>query len=161
MALFAGRDVERLLLKMLMGLCGAKAARTPQGEHLPWSPPAPWLRILFGQHDFPPAYGLYMQGRIGAAQTHDPGHVQLAPLTTENEISGALVSLVGITFVLAMRTITGRRAGAIDDDSIYRPGELLYVDTTTATQHSIFFAWRGEYTTQVRHEWRPGPVANA
>lgn len=153
MFLFPGVDVERWLLKALMGFCGAGAARTPDGIPIPWAPPDMWLRILFGLYAFPATWGLYVQGRLGAKQMFDPGHVRIAPLTNNpDEISGVLVEMVGISFALATRH-SSRRAGAIDDHSIYRPGELKFVDAPSGTEQSLCFAWRGHYTTQVLLNW--------
>ncbi|HEY6458581.1 MAG TPA: hypothetical protein VIY73_00480 [Polyangiaceae bacterium] len=151
--LFPGVDIERWMLKALMGLCSAGAARTPDGIPLPWVPPERWLRILYGESSFPYTWGLYVEGRVGAAQMFSPGHVRISPLTTDGEIGGTVVEFVGVRFILVMRDAR-RKGGAIDDHAIYHPGELLFVDESTGTRHSLCFAWPSRHdATQVLLNW--------
>ena len=156
--LFAGIDVERWMLKVLIGLVCSGNARTIDGEPFPGAVPEHWLKILFGESTFPPTWGLYMLGRIGDGMRLDPGHVAIAPLTTDRLISGLQAEVAGVRLVLVMRDIGGGRTGALDDLSIHRPNELLIVDPTSGCERSVCFAWSegqagGQYP--FRLDWLP------
>jgi hypothetical protein len=163
-ALFAGIDLERWILKSLMGLASARAARTSEGDALPWDPPAFWCRILFGEFGYPDTWGLYARGEIAHSFELEPGHVRLAPLTTNAAISGCALWLAGLELSLAMRDVPARRTGGIRDDSIRRPTELLFEDRPSGTAHSLCFAWsnkwQGERITIAWSGPREHPAAN-
>ena len=85
MKLFPGADVERWLLKALLGLASSGSARAIDGERLPWSPPAEWCRALFGQRPFSAPWGLYVSGTLGEGMRLDASEITLAPLRTDHE----------------------------------------------------------------------------
>jgi hypothetical protein len=155
-SLFSGVDIERWMLKALMGLASAKAARTPEGEPIPWAPPPRWLRILFGDFAFPDTWGIYVRGTIGHQMMLDPSSISVAPLTTGDEISGCQVLFGGFEFALIARDVPSRRTGAVVDESIYRPCEIIFEDPPTGTVRSIYLAWTTKWKGEAVHvAWSP------
>jgi hypothetical protein len=156
--LFPGADIERWLLKVTLGLACSGNAQAPDGrrlilsEDLLWS----WSRTLFGRMGFPPTWGLYVRGGIGETARLEPGQFWVGSLTTDGELSGCLVSMAGVELVLAMHKVTGP-TGAINNESIYRPNELLFSDPASKTERSLCIAWGGGRIVggQVQFERRP------
>jgi len=156
LVLFAGADVERWILKALMGAASSGAARTTEGEQIAWAPSRSWLRVLFGRAGFPRTWGLYVKGRLGDEIDLDPREVSIAPLCTDGEISGCRATFAGFEFVLAMHDVGARREGALDDLAVQHPDEILFVDAASNTEQSLCFTWpRGRGGGQVTVDWRP------
>lgn len=140
-AMLAGVDLERWLLKALMGMMSAGFGRTTDGNAIEWSAPSLWQRIVFGEVGFPSSWGLYVSGRLGDSMQLNPGDLSMAPLTTEEEVSGCVATFAGARFALVLRDVGAARTGGIDDDSIRRPHELLFQDLPTSTRQSLCFTW--------------------
>jgi hypothetical protein len=159
MVLFAGIDVERWYLKVLMGMMSAGVGRTPKGAPLPWSPPALWLRILYGEYAFPQSWGLYITGRLGEALRLDSNELSFSPLTTESAVSGCTATMAGLRFTLVLRDVGAHRWGAIDDASLRRPSGLIFRDAPSRTERSLFFTWPtedcGRYGHVLTLDWSP------
>lgn len=140
--LFAGADFTRWMLKALMGLASARAARRPGGEPLPWSPPPLWLRILFGRVSFPKTWGLYVRAQAGSHHSLDATHVSIAPFSgNDGEINGCLVHFAGFEFALAMTDVGLRPGGPQLGPSVYRPDGLRFRSIASSTFHWICFGW--------------------
>ncbi len=139
--LFAGVDVERWFLKALMGAASGGAARLLDGTPIAWSPPSLWSRILFHRAGFPKTWGLYVKGRVGDRVMLDPREVSLAPLMTDDGVSGCVATVAGFEFVLAMCDVGPRRAGALDDHAVHHPDELFFLDEPSRTEQSLCFTW--------------------
>jgi hypothetical protein len=155
-ALFPGIDIERWLLKCIMGLAAGHAVRTPEGAPIPWSPTPLWCRLLFGRVSFPSTWGLYVHGEAGRAMRLDPGRVTLTPMTASEDVSGCVVTLVGFDFTLAACDVTARRAGALNDASIHRPTEIVFADPPSHTTHSVCLAWSNKWVGEAIHTtWSP------
>jgi hypothetical protein len=153
--LFTGVDVERWMLKTLIGLASSGNARERNGTRITWSVPDLWLKILFGPFTFTRSWGLYVSARVGDPVPLDPRHVGFAPLMTDGVISGLQAQVADLRLCLAMRDVGVRRAGAIDDDSMHRPNELLFCDARAGTRRSLCFAWAfGLVGGQIQLDWR-------
>jgi hypothetical protein len=134
--LFAGVDIERWMLKALIGMASAGAARAA-GAPIAWTPPRDWLRVLFAWSGFPASWGLYVSGRLGDRFDLDSRTVSISPLLVRGALAGLEAKIAGLRVVLVMHEIRGRATGAIDDESIRRPDELLFTDVG----HSLCFTW--------------------
>jgi hypothetical protein len=136
-----GRDVERWLLKVLCGaVAGGHAARA-SGEPVPREVPDRWVRILFGQQEMPPSWGLYLHGTVGG-QALRPGatEINVAPISVNGKSVGVEVDVFGWKLLLATTLVQPARArGAISPDSLYRP-TLVQVPTPLGAKR-IYFHW--------------------
>jgi hypothetical protein len=141
--LFNGFDIERWLLKTLIGLATAGATRTLEGERIQRVIPEIWIRILFGEVSFPKTWGLYVRGDVGHVIALLPGEIMFAPVTVDNTLVGLTSYLVGQELTLLMCDVPTQRGGAVDGESVHRPAGLCFVEPQTRAEHSLSLVWHG------------------
>ncbi|MBN1517147.1 hypothetical protein JXA32_11350 [Candidatus Sumerlaeota bacterium] len=134
--LFSGHDLERWLLKILCGIAHSKNIVLKTEADL--SIPEYWLRILFGEEEFPDGQGLY----VCISREHimeGPRGLQLRTITGKGRLSGIGVWICPYELILSMsgfhsRIFDGRKV-------VYRP--LEFHVTGSGFEKSIIFSWDG------------------
>ena len=113
-----GQDVERWFLKILFGAAaGGLFRETERG----WTPPKPWLRVLYGTRPMQQARGLYLDAELGQRTAGNHGFsVRTLRNLDSMEIAGVEVLVDGFRFCVGMRP------NALAQ-SVWRPGELQFV----------------------------------
>jgi hypothetical protein len=138
--LFNGHDIERWMLKTLIGTVASRNARANSGNRiLDWQPSKLWLDILLGRKSFPRKWGMYFKGRVGETRVRPTG-LTVAALGGEGKsVYGGIFSINGYDFVFAMDEPPTDKTGTILQDSTFRPYELamLYEGATK----SILITW--------------------
>lgn len=133
-----GRDVERWMLKLLIGVATGFLPETK----VDWSPPIHWLRVLYGIRGMPRNCGLCHAGAAGQKRSYGSG-VTLAPLfDTDSEARGlaGIALVVGAhQFDLMMSPRAKRFKGA--QQANYRPTGLRLKSATTGRQAILFLSW--------------------
>lgn len=96
LTLFNGHDLERWMLKTLVGLI----ASSDKG----WEPPRAWLEILFAAAEFGPGEGLYVKSEVGSKGPAGAGKVAIERLDAEADgrHAGLISHLGGLQLGLAM-----------------------------------------------------------
>lgn len=144
LVLFAGEDVERWLLKALLG--AAFSGNLPHGgDRFPRSgtPPTSWLEILFGLREMPSKAGLYWLEEPEAPMKVER-RFGFAPLYLQHQ---SLIQLVGCyaRFVAASFILLMEPEAAGDprlEGSVHRPAMLSFVDRQHEMQIAISFQGR-------------------
>lgn len=134
--LFCGHDIERWLLKILCGL--ASSGNLALDGECDTSIPEYWLRILFGEAEFPDEQGLYVCKSRGHRFV-GPRGVALRAVTGRGRLTGIGLWVCGYELILSMsgfhsRTFDGR-------EMAYRPLELH--TTGRNFEKSILLSWNG------------------
>jgi hypothetical protein len=133
-----GYDVERWLLKILLGL--ARGIWTETNES--WHPPQWWLEVLFGDKALPHGVGLSCLSGPDELLTDDQ-RVGMEPLWLPNGIPGGLlVRIAGIRFSLLM-TSGAERLGT------YRPGAFRFTSKDGQQQQILILGWNQEHPFSV------------
>lgn len=149
--LFNGHDIERWILKMLCGVVVSGNSSAHGQPILGWSPPTLWLNILDGTTHFPPDWGLYLKSKINDSFASTDS-ISFAPLlASSGEIVGAVATLNGFEFTLALGEV-GDRRGTVLDSTVYRPGELVF----TGGRNNVMLLLGWELPTEgknVHIEW--------
>jgi hypothetical protein len=122
--LFNGHDVERWVLKVLCGIVVSGNASTDGESIRGWRPSEQWLRILFGEAQFPQRWGLYMRNAVPGAQFFGTWDFRFAPLSDGPRMQGAAVSFNSCPFLLAMDDPPADRGATPFAESTYRPKEI-------------------------------------
>lgn len=102
--LVSGEDLQRLLLKMLVGICVSGNARLAStGEPLRWTPPERWLHLLFCDAPWVPGTGLHLQAGQGQRVRYFR-HLQFEVVARahDRDVVGGLCSISGYVFLLAV-----------------------------------------------------------
>lgn len=134
--LFSGHDLERWLLKILCGITCSKNISLETEADL--SIPEYWLRILFGEAEFPDEQGLYVCKSRGH-QFEGPRGLQLRTITGRGRLTGMGLWICGYELILSMsgfpsRSFNGREVA-------YRP--LEFYATGRDFEKSILLSWDG------------------
>jgi len=125
--LFNGHDVERWMLKTLCGVVFSGNASSRQNAIRGWKPNILWLKILFGNVQFPNKWGMYFVGKIGDTCVIDR-KLLFAPISNDSlGVYGAIIEVKTKRFILAMAS-PQHHPDSILARSIYRPIELVMKD---------------------------------
>lgn len=101
---FNGHEVERMLLKMLVGLTFAGAVRRADGAAPTPDAGSAWIKLLFSGSPMPTPCGLYFLHDVGdRIERPAKPRISLASLWTGNEVGGITVEFSGFQFSLALR----------------------------------------------------------
>lgn len=145
LAAFNGYDVERWLLKILIGL----AYRVLPNTKKSWEPPLWWLRVLYGKKDLPRGRGLVLSSRIGETLSDD-GRLGVRPLYDAKSGAPAGISVViaGLEFTLVLSAIVSTSA------SIYRPGSLQFTSALDGRNTIVALGWHHPHPWDTVHvDW--------
>ena len=142
-----GHDVERWLLKLLIGAAAGFMAETKKQ----WGPPLLWVRVLYGLQRMPRNCGLSF--RPSNEKQSDWNSISIAPLWPTKggpfELSGLSVVLAGYEFCLLMKP-EAHRAG------VYRPGAFRMTSSTSGGQSVLIVGWENPHPLMtVDLEWVP------
>jgi hypothetical protein len=134
--LFSGHDLERWLLKILCGVVSSKSVSVDGEVNL--SIPEYWLRILFGEAEFPGEQGLYVCKSRGY-RFEGPHGLQLRIIVGRGRLTGMGVWVCGYELILSMsgfpsRVFAGREVA-------YRP--LEFHATGRDFEKSVLLSWEG------------------
>ena len=100
--LFAGEDIERWMLKLLVGYGVSGNPTLNYGDRNKVPPPEKWLRILFSYEDMPDGWGLYyLRPPEGDGTDTSPLRVGLL-FHSAREVYGIRVGLLGLDLLVAM-----------------------------------------------------------
>jgi hypothetical protein len=138
--LFNGHDIERWMLKSLIGTIISGNARDHSGNRiLNWQPPKRWLDILIGRIGFPKQWGMYFRALLGETKVRGAGF-SLASLSNPTAgVYGGLFNMAGYEFILAMYNPPEIKTGTVVDHHTFRPYELgMVYDGTFKT---ILLTW--------------------
>lgn len=129
---FSGVDLERWLLKMLVGFAIGGAREGGRD----WMPPRRWLRVLFGFRELENNMGLSCLAKIGERTTRK-NRIELAPVldTTSGEIIGLRANLMELRFSLLLRPVASKVG-------VYRPGRVEHFEPSMRARHHVFLGWR-------------------
>src|SRR5262249_22212282 len=115
---FNGHDLERWMLKCLCGLI-ASGTSAHADQALPKAtPPKEFLMALYGLEPLPVGWGMYLLRDDNPFTSVSHGPLVDRSLTDPVQIVGATMTLLGLEFVLAMRS-PGNRGGLLAG-AIYR-----------------------------------------
>jgi hypothetical protein len=126
-----GYDVERWLLKVLCGFVCLDGDAVPE----------PWVRLLFGYHDFLAPRGLNMNVRRGETIDESVGVIFETGRNANAERVGCAVTLLGFRFLLSL---DGRRMYGMEDlgkESLYRPAHIRWVHEVSKAEYVVGFTW--------------------
>lgn len=136
--LFAGEDLERWMLKALLGL-GASKNLLIRDETIEQPPPKWLVDILFGEQPMPEGCGMHM--RVEADNDGDGGAISIRGETANSDgsVVGITMRLTRLVFSLATVPI-----GAIQG-LVYRPIRLVVHDPSNPASPptAIEFSWTG------------------
>lgn len=139
-----GNDFQRWLLKTLVG--AAYSGNMATGAGIPirnWKPSDNWIRILFGDEDFPAEWGLYCPGSLTPLVKRE-GHAAFGFSVLSNPglgVYGLILDLGTLKFVLLMTNPPTNRADTILEGLIYRPDQLILKNGDTEKRFA--FDWTG------------------
>lgn len=134
--LFSGHDLERWLLKILCGITCSKSLSLEVDADT--SIPEYWLRILFGEAEFPDQQGLYVCKSRGYI-FEGPRGLQLRAITGSGRLTGMGLWICGYELILSM---SGFRSRVFDGREVaYRP--LEFFATGDQFEKSILLSWSG------------------
>ncbi|MBI5374168.1 MAG: hypothetical protein HZA77_01960 [Candidatus Schekmanbacteria bacterium] len=134
--LFSGHDLERWLLKILCGIAYSNNLSFEFDTDL--SIPDYWLRILFGEAEFPNEQGLYVCKSRGYL-FKGPRGLQLRAIIGRGRLTGMGLWICGYELILSMSGFPSRVFDA--REVAYRPLELY--TTGCDFEKSILLSWNG------------------
>lgn len=146
---FAGPDLERWLLKILMGSLASGNARVGVEPAPVWRPPLEWLRLLFRDEEWRCGTGLFVAAAVGATEIIHTGFRvgTLSDLDT-GEVTGAHVRITGLRFLLPVSRRPRGTLGAAFEHAVYRPRRLVFNKVK-----SVEICWRHcEYTDEIEFD---------
>jgi hypothetical protein len=151
LAAFNGYDLERWLLKILIGLtCGILPATKKK-----WRPPLWWLRVLYGKKPMPRQMGLFLSSNIGEDLFDDP-RLGIHPLYDSSSAlpQGIQVKIATLTFCLLLN-----ESGASQQHR-YRPSILQFVSLPDRRETLVALGWNHPHpSTTVSIDWTRNPGA--
>jgi hypothetical protein len=138
--LLNGHDVERWMLKTLCGM-GAGSLYTSGGAKLgAWSPPLMWLQILFGVHDWPLGWGLYVEADGTTPSVAGEPTMRTSPLSHGPRLQGLRLSMCNLQFVLVVDDVAANDSHDPRVGMRYRPD---CIGAKRAGRHDVLMlGWR-------------------
>jgi hypothetical protein len=122
---FNGHDIERWMLKTLIGTVASGNATDQKGNRIDYfKTNKEWLQILLGQRSFPGKWGVYFKAPLGETAVRREGFVFATLGNPTDGVYGAVFTLNGYGFVLAMKEPPVSRNESILKDHTFRPYEL-------------------------------------
>jgi len=123
--LFNGHDIERWMLKTLIGCVASGNALDQRGNRIQdWTPSPKWLRVLLGRTSFQRKCGLYFNPNLGEKRRDRVCF--MGPLEDSKAvICGAFFNLAGFEFVLTMTPPPLPCEGTILEGYTFRPSEFI------------------------------------
>jgi hypothetical protein len=150
--LINGADLERWLLKVLVGICHAKgvAHSEVRGEQS-------LIRVLFGVSPWPPWWGLHLAPLQPASGSHYFKGLGLQALSVGNEVSGMNLSMAGLVVQLCL--------GEPDrDQAAYHPSGIRFTFVDRAGTQTVTFTWPGrpyaQYCPLTRQPYQGEPIVH-
>lgn len=138
--LFNGNDIERWMLKTLIGLGFSGNLQSQRHTIRNWKPDLLWVDILVGKEQMPKDFGLYVTGNVGhQSELNLKRGFEIAPLSNQNFVYGAIISLCGLSFTFVMVQPPLNKKGTILEHQLYRPGEMLF--THKQLLSTLYFHW--------------------
>lgn len=141
--LFSGHDIERWMLKVLVGATYSGNLGTADLPPEALVPPVEWLHILFGYEAMPDGWGLYFDGDVGDVKGGREHGIGIAPLIGNHEdpkvraLAGLALELGPHDFLLVM----GDRSGDRLLRATYRPKFLTTLHAGVIK--NITLSWTG------------------
>jgi hypothetical protein len=120
-----GHDVERWLLKVLVGLVLVGAARRDGGQSLGTQIPVTWVRCLFGEFSFPSTGGLHVSARLGDQFRATSGSFAFAPIHARGATAGLRAVLGGMVLMLATCDVPEGATGLLAS-TVRRPAAMAW-----------------------------------
>lgn len=154
---FNGLDVERWMLKVLIGAANSGIVETDRG----WAPPLQWVRLLFGRRGMPSKMGLWLSAdRPGQMVKWEHGANFAAIWDTNSEpreVAGLLMTLAGFEFRLLMRP-KGHLAGR-SMPGLFRPRAIRTELPGTGREAMVVLGWpaSGEMGRTLNTTWGRKP----
>lgn len=138
--LFNGHDIERWMLKTLIGTVVSGNATDQKGNQIrDWRPRRQWLQIMLGQKSFPGKWGMYFKAPVGETALRKEGFTFAALSNSEDGVYGGVFTLNGYGFLLAMKQPPTNRDEGILKDHTFRPYELRM--SYEGTLKTILLTW--------------------
>jgi hypothetical protein len=147
-----GADLERWLLKVLVGICHAKGiaytkVRCEQSL----------IRVLVGLSPWPPWWGLHLAPLQPPSGTHYFKGLGVEALSVGDEVWGMRLSMAGLVFQLCL--------GEPDRDQVaYHPSGIRFSFADRAGTQSVTFTWPGrpyaQYCPLTRQPYQGEPIVH-
>ncbi|MBN2474594.1 MAG: hypothetical protein JXB62_08295 [Pirellulales bacterium] len=132
--LFNGHDIERWLLKTLLGvIASGNTTNIPRQSR----PPKHYFDCLFHAERLPASWGLYLLTREGRCQAS--GGVKVATIANGQIVDGLLVEILALRFILAIHAVP-EKSGLLAD-SVNRPDCLHFCSAESKKQAAILLGW--------------------
>jgi hypothetical protein len=147
-AFFHGHDLERWLLKVLIGGVG-EVLHFPPERSTDTAIPDAWLRVLFGLEGFAAGQGLYVPTGSPLRQFGRSGSLAWTPIGSSEGLAGVTAIIDGYPFDLIMRPGGNPRREGSDTPMTYRP--MTYHIEDGSGSDSVKFTWEGESDRKSLH----------
>jgi hypothetical protein len=134
--LFNGHDIERWMLKTLIGICCSGNVSTDKVPIRNWRPSRKWIDVLFRDEPFPDEWGMYCPDRVAQSISFSEAFGFNAISNDQIGLFGSINDIRGTRFILSMAQPYGH---AVLNNCVHRPDELV-VSTERGT-NIIRFAW--------------------
>jgi len=150
--LVSGHDIERWMLKALIGACVSGNAQLPEGHPSDWMAPDQWLEVLFGRSSAPRGCGMYfLPPQENPARSKV--EVEFAALGGPQPV-GMKMSLCGLWFILALFVPTGTEPEL--RGAHHRPASFVFKEGRR--RRVVWVSWPGAsvpaLNDSVHVEWR-------
>lgn len=139
--LFNGYDLEKALLKTLIGIGFSQNASSKNAVLRDWKPHPNWTDVLFKDTNIPENLGLYFPGLIGEkGKLNYKLGFTFAPVSNENHgIYAGIFRLFGLQLILVMAEPPVDKKDTILENHIYRLNELIF--TNGICKKVVVFNW--------------------
>lgn len=142
-SLFNGHDIERWMLKTLIGLCYSGNAPSQTGKIEDWTPDIRWIEILFQGKPFPNRWGIYCPAKLGH-KIQETGAIGFNAITNIHDgIDGGIIDIKSTRFILVMANLPQDLKHTILDGHIHRPDELVQLGRSHRTHLLLGWEQRG------------------
>lgn len=157
---FNGHDIERWMLKCLCGFMASGSTAHNDVQIPKTSPPKGFLDVLYGLDTLPDGWGMYLlPDPLGTGIGFAPIIDKRVP--DRHRVSGCILAMKGLQFLLAMETPPESRRESLLDGSIYRPTELTYKSPQGDRDVTIILGWtqKGDQRGAIL-DWNSAQQAN-
>jgi hypothetical protein len=138
--LFNGHDLERWLLKVLLGLAASGMADHAAGDQGIQAMDY-WVDILFHNKPFPRQHGLYVHARLGTEAPADNAAGMALVSNPQDGIYGLSLKLRDKTFMLPLKLTSGPLPpDSLLSQAMYRPSEFVAA-SKGVIKGSFMFTW--------------------